>query len=55
MKVFTAILILQKNFLKKYDVEMPIVNAAYDILYNGVKPIEAGKKLMTRSLKFENA
>ena len=45
---------IAKKLSAKYDVEMPIVNAAYDVLYNGVKPIEAGKKLMTRSLKFEN-
>ena len=39
---------------KKYNIEMPIVNAVYDVLYNGLNPMEAAKILMTRSLKFEN-
>ena len=33
---------------------MPIVNAAYDVLYNGLQPLDAVNKLMTRTLKFEN-
>lgn len=45
---------IAKKLSAKYDVEMPIVNAVYDALYNGLTPIEAGKKLMTRTLKFEN-
>ena len=32
---------------------MPIVNAVYDVLFNGLKPNEAGKKLMLRELKYE--
>lgn len=38
---------------KKYNVEMPIVNAVYDILYNNLKPHEAVKVLMTREKKAE--
>ena len=38
---------------KKYNVEMPIVNAVYDVLYNGLDPMEAVNKLMTRELKDE--
>ena len=38
---------------KKYNVEMPIVNAVYDILYNNLDPNEAVKILMTRERKAE--
>ena len=38
---------------KKYNVEMPIVNAVYDVLYNGLDPRKAVETLMTRSLKEE--
>lgn len=38
---------------KKYNVEMPIVNAVYDVLYNGLDPKTAVGNLMTRSLKEE--
>ncbi|MBR1654105.1 MAG: NAD(P)-dependent glycerol-3-phosphate dehydrogenase [Clostridia bacterium] len=38
---------------KKYNVEMPIVNAVYDILYNNLKPEEAVEVLMTREKKAE--
>lgn len=38
---------------KKYNVEMPIVNAVYDVLYNGLDPKKAVETLMTRSLKEE--
>ncbi|MBR3614069.1 MAG: NAD(P)-dependent glycerol-3-phosphate dehydrogenase [Clostridia bacterium] len=38
---------------KKYNVEMPIVNAVYDVLYNGLDPRAAVENLMTRSLKEE--
>ena len=38
---------------KKYNIEMPIVNAVYDILYNGLEPREAVIKLMTREKKAE--
>lgn len=38
---------------KKYDVEMPIVNAVYDVLYNNLEPREAVTMLMTRDKKAE--
>lgn len=38
---------------KKYDVDMPIVNAVYDMLYNGLDPKEAVNILMTRDKKSE--
>ena len=38
---------------KKYNVEMPIVNAVYNVLYNGLDPKEALNQLMTRELKDE--
>lgn len=38
---------------KKYNVEMPIVNAVYDVLYNNLKPADAVKTLMTREKKAE--
>ena len=36
-----------------YGIDMPIVTAVYDILYNGLKPKVAVKNLMTRNKKFE--
>lgn len=36
-----------------YGVDMPIVTAVYDVLYNGLKPQEAVHNLMTRDKKFE--
>lgn len=38
---------------KKYNIEMPIVNAVYNVLYNGLDPKEAVESLMTRDLKEE--
>lgn len=38
---------------KKYNIEMPIVNTVYDVLYNGLKPENAVKMLMTREKKCE--
>ena len=38
---------------QKYNVEMPIVNAVYDVLYNNLKPQEAVRMLMTREKKAE--
>ena len=43
----------EKKLAEKYNVEMPIVNAAYDVLYNNLKPKDAVNKLMTREIKFE--
>ncbi len=38
---------------KKYNIEMPIVESVYNVLYNGLDPKEAVNTLMTRSLKEE--
>lgn len=38
---------------KKYNIEMPIVNAVYDILYNRLEPSKAVTILMTRDKKSE--
>lgn len=38
---------------KKYNVEMPIVESVYKVLYNGLNPKEAVVRLMTRDLKAE--
>ena len=38
---------------KMYEIDMPIVNTVYDVLYNGLKPKEAVIQLMTRDKKFE--
>ena len=38
---------------KIHNVEMPIVNTVYDVLYNNLKPEEALKILMTRTKKSE--
>lgn len=38
---------------KKYNIEMPIVEAVYDVLYNGLDPREAVNMLMTRKRKSE--
>lgn len=43
-----------KKLAEKYNVEMPIVNAAYNILYNDLKPNDAVNALMQRAKKFEN-
>ena len=39
---------------KKYKIEMPIVEAVYDILFDNLKPSEAVKMLMRRESKFED-
>lgn len=38
---------------KMYGIDMPILTAVYDVLYNGLEPNEAVKNLMTRGKKFE--
>ena len=38
---------------KIHNVEMPIVDAVYNVLYNNLKPEEAVKILMTREKKYE--
>ncbi len=37
----------------KLNIEMPIADAVYNVLYNGLEPREAVKKLMMRDKKFE--
>ena len=39
---------------KKYNVEMPIVNSVYNVLFGELEPKEAVIKLMTRGAKFED-
>lgn len=41
------------SLAKKHEVEMPITEMAYDIVFNGVTPKEGVLKLMTRSRKAE--
>ena len=43
-----------KNLAKKYNVEMPIVDSVYNILFNKLTPEEAVFKLMTREAKQED-
>ncbi len=38
---------------KKYNIEMPIVNTVYDVLYHNLSPKEGVIKLMTRAKKCE--
>ncbi|MCL2485129.1 MAG: NAD(P)-dependent glycerol-3-phosphate dehydrogenase [Endomicrobia bacterium] len=38
---------------KKLNVELPIINAVYEILFNGKNPLEAVNNLMTREPKHE--
>lgn len=38
---------------KKYNVELPIINAAYSVLYENVDPKEAIKSVLSRELKAE--
>ncbi len=38
---------------KKYNIEMPIVNTVYDVLYNNLNPKDAVTLLMTREKKSE--
>ena len=42
-----------KKIADQLNVEMPIVNTAYDVLYNGVTPKKAVQMLMTRESKHE--
>jgi glycerol-3-phosphate dehydrogenase (NAD(P)+) len=41
------------NLSRKLGVEMPICQEVYQILYEDVPPLEAGRRLMTRDLKQE--
>ena len=38
---------------KKYNIDVPIINTVYDVLYNNLSPNEALSKLMNREKKFE--
>lgn len=38
---------------KKYNIEVPIINAVYQVLYEKLDPKEAVTVLMTRNLKEE--
>ena len=38
---------------KMYEIDMPIVDTVYNVLYNGLQPKEAVRQLMTRDKKFE--
>lgn len=42
-----------KHLAEKHQVEMPIVNECYGILYSGTKPMSAVENLMCRSMKHE--
>ena len=39
---------------KKYDIEMPIVESVYNVLYNNLNPKDAVLNLMTREAKVED-
>ena len=41
------------SLAKKYEIEMPITETAYDIVFNSVEPKDAVLKLMTRDKKAE--
>ena len=43
-----------KALLKKYDVEMPIIETVYKVLFEGLEPKTAINELMTREPKFED-
>ena len=45
---------IAKKLAEKYNVDMPIVNAAYNILYNDLEVKKAAEMLMNRTKKFEN-
>lgn len=38
---------------RKYNIEMPILNTVYDILYNNLPPKEGALRLMQREKKSE--
>ena len=42
-----------KELAKKFDVEMPIVDIANELLFSGLDPKEATRRLMTREIKYE--
>ena len=46
-------LMAAKELKDKYHVEMPIVEAIYDIVFNNVAPLDAVTTLFNRPLKIE--
>ena len=46
-------LMAAKELKDKYHVEMPIVEAIYDIVFNNVTPLDAVTTLFNRPLKIE--
>ena len=46
-------LVAAKELSEKYNVEMPIVNGVYSIIYQGVNPKVAVSKLFNRTTKAE--
>ena len=47
-------ILVAKKIIEKYNVEMPIVESVYDILYNNLDPKLAVNRLMTREKKMED-
>ncbi len=47
-------IVTAKTIAEKLNLNLPIINAAYDVLYNGLKPEDAIKMLMTRDKKEED-
>ena len=44
-----------RKLAEKYEVETPLINAVYDVLYENLAPCDAVKSLMTRAAKKENS
>ena len=42
-----------KGIIDKYDVDMPIVNAVYKVIFEGENPRDMVNELMTREKKSE--
>lgn len=42
-----------KKLAEKYGVEMPIISECYDVLYQGVSPLDSVKRLMQRPISAE--
>ena len=43
-----------KSLSEKYEIEMPICNSVFKVLYENADPIEEVNTLMTRNLKSES-
>ena len=46
-------LVAAMELSKKYEVELPITEAVYNVIHNGVSPKDAMHSLMVRDLKSE--